>query len=76
MTWALDLGTTNSGIAYWDTVSERPHLLELESICRKPGGDDPLEAPRLIPSATHILKSGGFWSRLGRWPPLASHKVR
>ncbi len=43
-----------------------PKLLELPAICRWPGRREPLEAPRLVPSATHLLPTDGFWDRLGR----------
>ena len=26
--WALDLGTTNSGIALWDDATDQPRLVE------------------------------------------------
>ncbi|MCA9563454.1 MAG: Hsp70 family protein [Myxococcales bacterium] len=64
--WAMDLGTTNTGLARWDKESQRVELVELPDICRKPGSDDPLEAPKLIPSATTMLEPGGFWDRMGR----------
>ena len=69
--WALDLGTTNSGIARWDDDHGQPQLVELPAICRAPEAADPLEAPRLVPSAVHMLESPGFWARLGSWPPIA-----
>ena len=68
--WALDLGTTNSGVARWDD-SGQPQLVELVAVCRKPERDDPLEAPRLVPSAVHFLERPGRSSRLASWPPLA-----
>ncbi len=68
--WALDLGTSNTGLALWDGEAHRPRLLELPEICRKPAGDDHFEAPRLIPSATEALPADGlgFWGRMGRRP--------
>ncbi len=79
--WALDLGTTNSGIACWDESLGRPRLVELPAICRKTAAEtaaaesteaeDPLEAPRLVPSAVHFLESPGMLDRLGSWPPVA-----
>lgn len=69
--WALDLGTTNSGVAYWDPGLGRPRLIELPAVCRKPATEDPLEAPRLVPSAVHFLEKLGAMDRLGSWPPLA-----
>jgi len=69
--WALDLGTTNSAMARWDEGLGQPLLVELPEICRKPEGDDPLEAPRLVPSAVHLLEERGLLDRLGSWRPLA-----
>ena len=69
--WALDLGTTNSGIAGWDESADRPRLVDLRSVCRDPAGDDPLEAPRMVPSAVQFLERPGFIDRLGAWPPVA-----
>jgi molecular chaperone DnaK (HSP70) len=72
--WALDLGTTNSGVALWDEALGRPRLIELPAICRKPKSEDtedPLEAPRLVPSAVHFLEKIGPLDRLGNWPLLA-----
>jgi molecular chaperone DnaK (HSP70) len=69
--WALDLGTTNSGIARWDESLGRPRLVELPDVCRKPATEDPLEAPRLVPSAVHFLEKPSPLDRLGSWPPLA-----
>lgn len=66
--WAIDLGTTNTGVAYWDEVTGRPRLLELPDICRVPDGEDQFEAPRLVPSATHVLPGDDFWTKVGAWP--------
>ncbi|MCG6920748.1 MAG: Hsp70 family protein [Acidobacteria bacterium] len=69
--WALDLGTTNSGVARWDEDAGQPQLVELPEICRRPWGTDPLEAPRLVPSAVHLLERPGLLDRLGTWRPIA-----
>jgi hypothetical protein len=69
--WALDLGTTNSGVACWDEATGKPRLVELPAVCRKLDAKDPLEAPRLVPSAVHFLEKPGLVDRLGSWPPLA-----
>jgi molecular chaperone DnaK (HSP70) len=69
--WALDLGTTNSGVAFWDEATGKPRLIELPAVCRKLDAQDPLEAPRLVPSAVHFLEKPGLVDRLGSWPPLA-----
>lgn len=68
--WALDLGTTNCGVACWDEALGRPRLIELPAVCRKLEAKDPLEAPRLVPSAVHLLEKPGLLDRLGGWPPL------
>jgi molecular chaperone DnaK (HSP70) len=68
--WALDLGTTNSGIARCDDTGQ-PQLVELVAVCRDPERDDPLEAPRMVPSAVHVLERPGLVGRLGGWPPVA-----
>ena len=71
--WALDLGTTNTGLARWDEASGEPQLVELPRICRKPRGDDRLEAPRLVPSVVELLPPSSLFDRLGTWPPLERH---
>lgn len=68
--WAIDLGTTNTGVARWDEVESRPRLVELPEICRHPGAMDHLEAPLLVPSVTQVFENLDVWSRLGRWGPL------
>ena len=69
--WALDLGTTNSAIARWSAASEQAQLVELPDVCRLPEGDDPLGAPRMVPSAVHLVEDPGFLDRLGAWQPVA-----
>src|SRR5512143_2214087 len=69
--WALDLGTTNSAIARWDESAGQPQLVELPDVCRSLERDDPLEAPRMVPSAVHLLEEPGLLARVGSWPPLA-----
>jgi molecular chaperone DnaK (HSP70) len=69
--WALDLGTTNCGVARWDESLGKPRLLDLPAVCRKLDAKDPLEAPRLVPSAVHFIENPGTLDRLGSWPPLA-----
>ncbi len=71
--WALDLGTTNTGLARWDQARGQPQLLELPRICRKPQGDDRLEAPALVPSVVQVLPHVSWLDRLGAWPPLERH---
>src|SRR5512143_2711043 len=69
--WALDLGTTNSAIARWDESAGQPQLVELLDVCRSLERDDPLEAPRMVPSAVHLLEQPGLLDRIGSWQPLA-----
>jgi len=67
--WAIDLGTTNTGVATWDEEARRPKFLMLEHLARQPAGDqvDELEAPRLMPSCVHLVQPKGFWGKLGTW---------
>ena len=69
--WALDLGTTNTGLARWDEARGQPELVALPMVCRAPEGGDALEAPRLVPSSLHLVERPRLMDRLGRWPPLA-----
>src|SRR5206468_72714 len=64
------LGTTNTGLARWDEASGQPQLVELPGVCRKPRGDDRLEAPALVPSVVELLPPASLLDRLGTWPPL------
>jgi molecular chaperone DnaK (HSP70) len=68
--WALDLGTTNTAIARWDDAKGQPRLVELPGICRHPDAQDPLEAPRLVPSSVHLLEPRGWADRVGAWPAV------
>jgi molecular chaperone DnaK (HSP70) len=68
--WAIDLGTTNSALARWDDAAGQAKLVVLPSVCRDPHGDDPLAAPRLVPSAIDFLDRPGLLDRIGAWPPL------
>ncbi len=68
--WAVDIGTTNTGIACWDDARAQPRLIELPRVCRRPGGDDPLEAPVLVPSVVEFLARTKLIDRVGAWPPL------
>jgi molecular chaperone DnaK (HSP70) len=58
-------------VACWDDALGKPRLIELPAVCRKLDAKDPLEAPRLVPSAVHFLEELGALDRLGSWPPLA-----
>lgn len=69
--WAIDLGTTNTGVARWSAAEGRPRLVELPEVCRKPGSEDHLEAPLLVPTLTQAFENLSFWSRVGRWPAVA-----
>lgn len=71
--WALDLGTTNTLLARWDRRQERPSVLDLRAVSRVPEGEDPLEAPRVVPTAVHLLEHPNVWARVGQWGLLARH---
>ncbi|MEZ4437060.1 MAG: Hsp70 family protein [bacterium] len=64
--WAIDLGTTNTGLSRWDRDADRARMVELQRICRRPGRAEPLEAPRLIPSAVHLLPPESLADRVAR----------
>ena len=70
MGWALDLGTTNTGLARWDRSAGQPRLVELPRLCRRPAGEDPLEAAPLVPSVVQVLPRTALIDRIGAWPPL------
>lgn len=70
MSWALDLGTTNTGLALWDRATGQPRLVDLPRLCRRPHGEDPLEAPDLVPSVVQFLSRTSLLDRIGAWPPL------
>ncbi len=60
-------------MACWDEDADRPALVDLPAVCRAPGRTNPLEAPRLVPSAVHLLPADDFWTRVGRFGPLQRH---
>lgn len=68
--WAIDLGTTNSALCRWDEERAEPVLVRLSEICRDPDGTDPLAAPGVVPSATHVTPERDVWGRLGQLPFL------
>jgi hypothetical protein len=57
-------------VALWDESQGKPRLIELPAVCRKLEATDPLEAPRLVPSAIHFLENPGPLDLLGSWPPV------
>src|SRR5262245_27564239 len=73
MPWGIDLGTTNTGVADWDAESGQPRLVELPAVCRDPQGNDPLQAPRMVPTAVHLLEREGLLHRMAAWPLVARH---
>jgi molecular chaperone DnaK (HSP70) len=42
-------------------------LIELPELCRDVEGGDALGAPRMIPSAVHMLPADDLWGTLGKW---------
>jgi molecular chaperone DnaK (HSP70) len=63
--WGLDLGTTNSLLARWDSANDKPALLDLPAITRRCARTEVGDASRAVPSALHILDRPSFWARLG-----------
>lgn len=72
MSWSLDLGNSHSRLARWNAERALPELLELPEICRRPGGNEPLAAPRLVPTATEVVEDADWRTRVGRWPVVRS----
>lgn len=70
--WAIDLGTTNTGVARWDADARRPVLLDLPGIARPADPDRPLDAAGLVPTATQ-LRPLDLAGRLGQWSWLRTH---
>jgi hypothetical protein len=75
VTWALDLGTTNTAVARWDEDSGEPRLVSLPRLCRRPRGEDPLEAPGLVPSVVQMLEPASLVDRLGSWRRLERFRL-
>jgi molecular chaperone DnaK (HSP70) len=65
--WAIDFGTTNTGIARWDHNQQRAEMFEIPELCRDIDGTDELGAPRMVPSAVHMLPADDLWGTLGKW---------
>ncbi|HEV8238768.1 MAG TPA: Hsp70 family protein [Thermoanaerobaculia bacterium] len=72
--WGIDLGTTNTGVAGWDADRGQPQLVELPAVCRSPGGNNPLQAPRMVPTVVQLLERDRLrlLDRLGAWPPVVA----
>jgi molecular chaperone DnaK len=68
--WAIDLGTTNTGLARWLEAEQRPRVIALPRVCRQPEGVEHLEAPLLVPSLVEPLSELDLLGRLGGWSPL------
>ena len=59
MAWAIDLGTTNTGVARWDNISESPRLVDLHDIFPNRAFKDRVEHFKLAPpwrSSTRIAE--------------------
>jgi len=68
--WAIDIGSTNTGVARWDDGA--PRMVELPAICREPRSVDPLGWGLMVPSATWVPDTASRWEgrlggRLVRW---------
>ncbi|PIW02114.1 MAG: hypothetical protein COW42_02765, partial [Deltaproteobacteria bacterium CG17_big_fil_post_rev_8_21_14_2_50_63_7] len=42
-------------------------MVDFPDLCRAPEATEELEAPRMIPSAVHVLDDTGFWGKVGKW---------
>ena len=70
--WAIDLGTTNTGVARWDADARRPVIVDLPGISRPVNPDRPLDAAGMVPTATQ-LKELDVAGRLGSWSWFRKH---
>lgn len=66
MTWGLDLGTANTVLTRWSKQAGRAEVVDLGTVCRRTEVDDPMLAPRTVPSATDVVQLEGAWAKLGR----------
>jgi len=71
--WALDLGTTNTVLTCWDTAADRPRVFEMPALCHRVDEADPLQAPRAVPSAVHVIENPSLWTRVASRGFLARH---
>ena len=71
--WALDLGTTNTILTHWDVAADRPRVFEMPAICRHVDEEDPLQAPRAVPSAVQVIENPSLWTRVASRGFLARH---
>jgi|GEM_PF-318928 len=68
--WAIDLGTTNSALAHWDSSVDRPRLVAKSGTRRKALTEqDRLELPAVVPSALQIREHIPLLTRLSDWGP-------
>ena len=68
--WAIDLGTTNSALAHWDSSVDRPRLFAKPGARRKALTEhDRLELPAVVPSALRIRQQVPLLTRLSNWGP-------
>ena len=58
-------------LARWLPGAARAELVELPQICRRGEVDDPVLAPRVIPTATQLQPPSDLWTHLGQHPLLA-----
>ncbi len=68
--WALDLGTSNTGLARWNAATGNPELVLLPGVARAPDAPDPLLAPRMVPSSLRVLERD-WLDHLGAHPLVA-----
>ncbi len=71
--WAIDLGTTNSAIARWNTLDEVPEMIHLNDISRETLSEQEIDVKYSIPSCLYILPAQSFKNIIGSWPFLQKH---
>ena len=68
--WGIDLGTTNTGLACYESDENGPKIVQLDKICRRESHQERRDDSYMIPSSIEVLEKLDFWGRVGKWGPL------
>jgi molecular chaperone DnaK len=71
--WAIDIGTTNSAIARWNSQENIPEMVHLPGICREPVQEQEIEVRYSVPSCVYLLPHTGLLNKIGSWPLVQRH---
>jgi len=70
--WAIDLGTTNSVVAYWDNSRDEPALVRLDAVARQTDQQQAIDVQYCVPSSLYLLPAGRLRDVIGRLPVIRS----